>query len=101
MPEGKGEEIWIYPGSPARKVAETIKEHVDGFFPDHPFRGIKESKNLYVLRETNMPALLIETGFIDNINEHQAFANPLFRRRIGIQLAMGILQYDKGKQGAM
>jgi len=56
-----------------------------------------------VLKPENikMPALLIETGFIDNINEHTAFVNPLFRRRIGMQLAEGILEYNKGKQGAV
>jgi len=95
MPEGKGEEIWIYPGSPARKVAETIKEHVDGFFPDHPFRGIKESSSLYVLKPENikMPTLLIETGFIDNLTEHKAFQSQETRRRIGRMLGRGLLDY--------
>jgi len=102
MPEGKGEEIWIRPkDSKSLEIANHIKGHVDSFFPEHHFRGVKETKNLYVLKETKMPALLIETGFIDNINEHTAFANLLFRRRIGMQLAEGILEYNKGKQGAV
>jgi len=102
MPEAKGEEIWIHPESPiARNMAEAIKDHVDSFFMDHHFRGIKETTSLYVLKHTTMPAILVEVGFIDNINEHQAFSNPVFRRRIGVQLAQGILLYDKGKQGAV
>lgn len=32
-------------------------------------RGIKARSDLYVLRTTNMPAILIETGFISNANE--------------------------------
>jgi len=104
MPEAKGEEIWIYPdSSTGLDVANAIQDHVDSFFPDHHFRGIKESTHMFVLKPENikMPALLIETGFIDNINEHTAFVNPLFRRRIGMQLAEGILEYNKGKQGAV
>lgn len=102
MPEGKGEEIWIYKGNlKARNVADVLKVHVDSFFPNHHFRGFKETTSLYVLKHTQMPALLIETGFIDNVNEHQAFSNPVFRRRIGIQLAQGLLNYDKGKKGAV
>ena len=98
MPEAKGEEIWVYSrDSDGYKVAETIKDHVDSFFQTHPFRGIKESKNLYVLRKTKMPALLVETGFIDSINEHEAFKDLGFKRGIGLALARGILEYDRGQ----
>ena len=39
-------------------------------------RGVKERKNLCVLRETMMPAALVELGFIDSadvrlLKEHQ------------------------------
>ena len=99
MPEAKGEEIWVYPGSAmSLHVAQNVKEHVDSFFKDHPFRGIKESAGLFVLNHTKMPAILIETGFIDNINEHGAFQEPLTRRRIGLTLARGLLNYDKGQK---
>ena len=97
MPEAKGEEIWIYPNSyTGRHAAESIMEHVDSFFPEHPFRGIRETKGLCVIRETNMPAILIETGFIDNISEHGAFQGAVNRRRIGLTLGRGLLDYDKG-----
>ena len=97
MPEAKGEEIWIYPGSlTGLHVAQTIKEHVDSFFRTHPFRGIKESRHFYVLKHTNMPAILIETGFIDNVYEHGSFQGAVARRRIGLTLARGLLNYDKG-----
>ena len=99
MPEAKGEEIWIYPGSlTGRHVAEMVKDIIDGFFPTHPFRGIKESENLYVLKHTNMPAILIETGFIDNVNEHGGFQGAVARRGIGLRLARALLDYDKGQQ---
>ena len=96
MPEAKGEEIWIHPHSlTGRDVAEAIKGHVDAFFPDHRFRGIKESKGFYVLRRTQMPAVLIEVGFLDNVSEHGAFQGAVNRRRIGLLLGRGILNYDK------
>lgn len=41
-------------------------------------RGIKPRSDLYVLRTTNMPAVLIETGFISNPYEAQLINSPSF-----------------------
>ena len=39
---------------------------IDAAFRD---RGVKESPNLAVLRATLMPAVLVETAFIDNMED--------------------------------
>ena len=41
-------------------------------------RGIKARSDLYVLKTTNMPAILIETGFISNAAEAQLINSPAF-----------------------
>lgn len=38
-------------------------------------RGLKERKDLGVLRKTNMPALLVETAFIDNESDNKLLKN--------------------------
>lgn len=47
-------------------------------------RGIKERPGLYVLRKTNMPAVLVEIGFISNPTDANLMANSpqLFARGI-------------------
>lgn len=45
-----------------QQLVNTLQK-IDGDFPN---RGIKERPNLYVLKNTNMPAVLIEAAFIDN-----------------------------------
>lgn len=47
-------------------------------------RGIKLRPGLYVLRKTNMPAVLVEIGFISNPNDANLMANnpQLFARGI-------------------
>ncbi|MBO5211936.1 MAG: N-acetylmuramoyl-L-alanine amidase [Clostridia bacterium] len=54
-------------------------------------RGVKVRPGLYVLRKTNMPAVLIELGFISNPNDANLMANnpSLFARGI----YNGILDY--------
>lgn len=41
-------------------------------------RGIKARSDLYVLKTTNMPAILIETGFISNATEAHLINSPAF-----------------------
>ena len=51
---------------------------VPGFNGD---RGIQEG-NLYVLRHSNMPAVLVELGFISNPNEERVLQSPSNTRRL-------------------
>ncbi|MEK3953210.1 N-acetylmuramoyl-L-alanine amidase family protein [Psychrobacillus sp. FSL K6-1464] len=66
---GTGYEDFIYPGSgvPTTTYQSNIHSEILKLvnFTD---RG-KKQQNFHVLRESNMPALLTENGFIDNTND--------------------------------
>lgn len=94
MPEAKGEEIWFYKGShEGMKLSQCLADEVDRIFPEEPFRGIKESDGLYVLKHTNAPACLIEVGFIDKSSSQETFSDELTLRKIGALIARGINEY--------
>lgn len=40
--------------------------HIHALDPDFPNRGVKENRGLAVMRGTQMPAVLVETAFIDH-----------------------------------
>lgn len=87
-PVAKGEEIWIYEGSvQGRKLAECIQKYVSLFASVN--RGIKETSSLAVLRLTQMPAVLVEVGFID---DPEFSVNP----QIASAIAEGIKEYFNG-----
>ena len=89
----KGEEIWIYPGATkARVLAQYVEDELLSKFPDEPFRGIKED-DLAVCRQTKMPSILIETGFIDNAETARKLAEPAVRMRMAQCIADGIEAY--------
>jgi N-acetylmuramoyl-L-alanine amidase len=54
-------------------------------------RGVIERPGLYVLRRTNMPAVLVEMGFISNPEEAELMANSPNLFALGIY--RGILNY--------
>jgi len=93
MPEGCGEEIFVYPGSAGgRRLAAALGGGVDAIFPAHGFRGVKEA-NYSVLKRTRMPAALIELGFIDSASELLGLSHPASYMRIAWLLAGGIDEY--------
>ena len=98
MPEARGEEIWIYPGSVGGlELATCLRTHVDKFFPDQKFRGIAESSKFGVLRLTNMPAALIEVGFLDNSRTNAMLSEHGTLKRIADLMTAGIREYIKGR----
>lgn len=55
-------------------------------------RGVKEG-NFSVLRKTNMPAVLVEAGFISNSNEERLLSDDKFINIIAEAIAKGICDY--------
>ena len=50
----------------------------------------------YVLRHTNMPAILVELGFISNPNEERALQSPQTQEDFANRIANGIASYFGG-----
>lgn len=66
---GTGTEVYVYSDkSKAKDEAERIAKNISNTLGIRN-RGVKVSKNLYVLRKTNSPALLIECCFVDNATD--------------------------------
>ncbi|MDW0115285.1 N-acetylmuramoyl-L-alanine amidase [Sporosarcina saromensis] len=62
-------------------------------------RGIKKA-NFAVLRETTMPAVLLECGFMTNREEAQLLLDPKYQQQCANAIAFGVLAWlyrlDKG-----
>ncbi|MBN2190772.1 MAG: N-acetylmuramoyl-L-alanine amidase [Candidatus Aureabacteria bacterium] len=55
-------------------------------------RGVKEAR-FYVLRNTDMPAVLVEVGFISNADESVLLLHEDYRNKIAQGIASGVLNY--------
>ncbi len=61
---------------------------------DAASRGVK-TNNFHVIRETDMPSVLVEAGFISNPKERQKLKDRDYIDRIAIGIAEGIDKYIK------
>lgn len=66
-----GTEVWIYPNSSSKSKAQAIANEIAkiGF----KNRGVKTSRDLYVLKRTKSPALLIEVCFVDDKDDYTLY----------------------------
>ena len=64
-------------------------------FIDHADRGVKKS-NFYVLRNTKMPAILVECEFISSLVTRRFLKEPENQIKIARTIAEGIERYKRG-----
>lgn len=75
----------------SRSLAELILKHVIENTKAKS-RGVKHG-NFAVIRETKMPAILIEGGFLTNDQEMQKIKDPVYMKSIAWGIAQGINDY--------
>lgn len=92
--EVEGHSIFVYPGNlnkKSGKLAECIAEFLKQG-TTQKWRGIKEL-NLHVLRETNMPAILSENGFMNNLREAKLMIKQEFQNEVATEHVKGLCKY--------
>jgi N-acetylmuramoyl-L-alanine amidase len=102
-----GFETYRYPGTTGQTIAlqKAIHEEVMDVLASYNItdRGMKQ-KNLAVVRETKMPAVLTETLFISNPHEAKLLQSETFLNKVaeaharGLAKAAGLKEKSKDKQ---
>ena len=85
----EGHSIFVYPGSStSKKFAECVAEFLKQG-TEQKWRGIRE-QNFHVLRETKMPCILSENGFMDNKREALLMIDSDFQKEVAREHVQGI-----------
>lgn len=88
----KGIETFAYSkGSKGDKLANFVQDELiksTGLTN----RGVKYS-NLHMTRQTDMPSILVECGFMDNPDEVKLLKSDEYRKKCAIAITKGICQY--------
>ncbi|HEY9887113.1 MAG TPA: N-acetylmuramoyl-L-alanine amidase [Candidatus Obscuribacterales bacterium] len=89
-PDVNGVETYYYSES-GRRLASTIHASV---LPASGLgdRGVKQAR-FYVLRNTAMPAALLELGFVTGATDVTKLRDPAWQERVAQAITRGILQY--------
>lgn len=89
----------FYSSDAGRLAAEAVLNSFKRFFPTHKIRGTKKTGGLYVLNKTDMPAILIEGGFITNPAEAEFLKDAKQQVTFASSISQGIYQFFNNKKG--
>ena len=72
----------------AKTIQQSIREHLQN--TDREALSIKE---VYLLKKTEVPAVLVETGFISNDEERALLSDPGYQEKMALAIVRGIENY--------
>lgn len=90
-PAINGTEIYIYQyGTQANWLAQHVMNGITGTVGTNN-NGIRENQSFYILRNTNMPSLLVEMAYLSNPTDSQKLRDNQYGFAYGIYL--GVMRY--------
>lgn len=97
---GDGFEAFYYTTSKdGKRLAEIIEKHITKAGQNS--RGLKSGNHLYFVRKTKMPAVLVETFFLDNSKDCEIANTKNKQEKWGELYALAILEFfGKGSKGS-
>lgn len=75
------------------KASEDAARHVLGSLGDVGSTRRVERANFVVLRTSDMPSMLVETGFISNPSEERLITDPAYQRKLASAILGGVNTY--------
>ena len=87
-----GLETFYYRGWRGRLLAKGIQKQILRVSPGSPDRGVKQGR-YFVIKNTRMPAVLVEIGFLTGRLDARRLEKTSHRKRIAYAIAKGILEY--------
>ncbi len=87
-----GLETFYYSGWRGRLLAKKIQKQILKVSPGSPDRGVRQGR-YFVIKNTRMPAVLVEIGFLTGRLDSRRLEKPIHRKRIAYAITKGILEY--------
>lgn len=90
-----GTQIFYSPNNPkSKQLADSIKYSVKGLLqPDNERECKKADSVIYLLNNTNNPAVIVECGFISNGEECKNLLDSQYQKQMAFSITAGFLSY--------
>lgn len=91
----KGTQVFYSKNNPlSRTLAEKIRMPVISYLQTDNTREIKQSgTDIYLLSNAQSPSVMVECGFLSNVEETENLKNESYQRKLAFMIAIGIIDY--------
>ncbi len=90
----KGAQVFYYASSDDGKVlAQSIQTAIKTFVDPENNRLVKDSSSYFVLKQTNIPSVIVECGFLSNYEEAKRLASDDYQDKIAWAVYIGIMEF--------
>lgn len=94
-PQYFGAQCFYNPQKPESKLlALLIQEELKNIDSENIREALPQ--DLFILRESPMPSVLIEIGFLSNPKDRERLQNPTFQKMLAQSIKKGIMRYFSG-----
>lgn len=97
-PSCQGLQVYYAKNTYSKVLAASVQSTVKNTIQPNNKRSIKEGNDIYVLENCNVPAILIECGFISNPDECVKLSEKEYQKELCFSILCGIIDYDKKQQ---
>jgi N-acetylmuramoyl-L-alanine amidase len=90
----KGAQVFYHKSSEdGKNLAELIQERLKTNVDNENKRLAKQNSDYYILRTTEIPAVIVECGFISNPAEEQLLNDEAYQTKLAWAIYLGIIDY--------
>jgi N-acetylmuramoyl-L-alanine amidase len=75
------------------RLAIIIQNELRNILDKDNNRQPQDRDDIYILNEVNIPSVLVECGFLSNVNEEQLLTNESYQEKIAWSIYVGIMNY--------
>lgn len=94
QPQYKGAQVFYHNDSiEGKRLAECIQKELKNFVDPTNQRAAKANTDYYMLKTTEIPAVIVECGFLSNLEEEANLGTEEYQEKIAWAIYMGLIQY--------
>lgn len=92
----KGTQVFYSPNNPkSAALAECIRRSAVSILqPDNQRENKAAGKEIYLLKNTDLPAVLVECGFLSNREEREKLVTDSYQKQMAMTIAAGVIHYN-------
>lgn len=91
-----GAQTFYFSGSePSKQLAQSIQNALLKIDNTNT-RTEKSSDSYYLLKNSSMPAVIVECGFLSNPEETAKLTDSNYQKKLAYAISLGVCSYDKG-----